>query len=212
MGDALCGRAYSCSEHCHSGEDYIGEKMSKNLSSEERRRRVIAMLKASGFQMYNQTTGEPTGNPEEYVRDGLKYGSLSGGQKHLMYVLRGLAAAPDVLVCDEILGGLDAFRQPRVLHMLRRMKEEMTTAILYIGTELSQLRLICDDIGYLSGGVISELGPAEDLLDCPKHPDTKEYVSSYRSLPGCHVIGGKLAENYTGLKGDADIEGDWLPR
>jgi ABC-type glutathione transport system ATPase component len=192
-------------------EHLIGEKLPKHLLPSERQRRVIAMLKAAGFQMYNQETGEPVGNPEEYIRDKLKYGALSGGQRHLMYVLRNLAAAPDVLVCDELRGGLYAFRQPRVLHMLRRMKEEMHTSILYISTELSQLRLISDDIGYLSGGVICELGPAEALLDGPKHPHTKEYVSSYRSLPGCHVIGGKLAENYTALLGDADIEGEWLP-
>jgi len=189
----------------------IGEKLPKHLSPDERKQRVIAMLRAAGFCMYNQDSGEQVGCPEEYVRDGLKYGVLSGGQKHLMYVLRSLASYPDVLVCDELLGGLDAIRQPRVLHMLRRMKEEMHTSILYITTELSQLKLICDDIGYLSGGVMSELGPADDVLDCPKHPDCKEYVNSYRSLPGCQIIGGKLAQNFTEIAGDADIAGKWLP-
>jgi len=194
-----------------SVEQAIGEKLPKHLSPDERKKRVVLMLRASGFCMYNQDTGEQVGCPEEYVRDGLKYGVLSGGQKHLIYVLRCLASAPSVLVCDELLGGLDAIRQPRVLHMLRRMKEEMHTSILYITTELSQLKLICDDIGYLSGGVMSELGPADDVLDCPKHPDCKEYVNSYRSLPGCQIIGGKLAQNFTEIAGDADIAGKWLP-
>mmetsp|Transcript_21333 Transcript_21333/g.37959 ORF Transcript_21333/g.37959 Transcript_21333/m.37959 type:complete len:570 (-) Transcript_21333:41-1750(-) len=192
-------------------ERLIGDKLPKGLKKPERRARVIAMLRAAGFQMYNQQTGEPIGNPEEYVRDGLRYGALSGGQRHLMYVLRCLASRPDVLVCDEALGGLDAFRQPRVLHMLRIMKEKLGTAILYIGCELHQHKVIADSLAVLSGGVIGELGPTEMVLDFPKHPTSKDYVSNYRGLPGCQRIGGKLAENYSALAGDKDLEGPWLP-
>ena len=46
------------------------------------------LRKAAGFQMYNQETGDPIGNPMEYIRDGLQFGKLSGGQQHLIYVLR----------------------------------------------------------------------------------------------------------------------------
>ena len=45
---------------------------------------------AGGFQMYNQETGEPVGNPLDYIREGLQFGKLSGGQQHLIYVLRQL--------------------------------------------------------------------------------------------------------------------------
>lgn len=37
---------------------------------------------------------------------------------------RCFAQRPDVLLCDELLGGLDALRQPRVLHMLVRLMRE----------------------------------------------------------------------------------------
>merc|ERR1712232_458563 len=160
--------------------------------------------------MYNQTTGEPLGSPEDYVRDGLQYGTLSGGQRHLIYVLRCLARRPDVLLCDELLGGLDAFRQPRVLHMLKSMQKSAGTALLYVSTELHQLRLVADSLGFLSSGRICELGPTEDVLDFPKHPATKDYVVSYRGLPGGHNIGGKLAESYTSLVGDPHLAGPWM--
>jgi len=192
-------------------ERVIGEKLPRGLTTQQRRAKVIAMLQAGGFQMYNQATGEPVGTPADYVRDGLQYGSLSGGQRHLIYVLRGFAQNPRVLVCDEVLGGLDAWRQPRVLHMLQRLKRESDTAILYIGTELHQLRLVCDSIGFLHKGKVCELGPAEEVLDFPKHPATKDYIEQYRGLPGGRVIGGKLAENYTGIEGDKHIAGPWLP-
>merc|ERR1712226_1642043 len=103
------------------------------------------MLAAGGLQLYNQDTGAAVGKPEDYVRDGLIFGHLSGGQKHLIYLLMCFAQKPGVLLCDELTGGLDAVRQPRVLHMLRRLKGA-GTAILYSGTELHQHRLICDTI------------------------------------------------------------------
>jgi ABC-type glutathione transport system ATPase component len=192
-------------------EDTIAEKLPRMFSAAQRREKVIAMLKAANFQMYNQATGEPVGSPAAYVQDKLRFGTLSGGQRHLIYVLRNFASNPDVIVGDELLGGLDAFRQPRVLHMLRRMKEEAGTAILYIGTELHQLRLVSDSLGFMSEGKICEFGPAEEVMEFPKHPETKEYVNVFKGLPGGRVLGGKLAESYTALAGDPDLAGPWLP-
>merc|ERR1712078_869387 len=157
--------------------------------------------------MYDQTSGEAVGNPETYVREKLLYKVLSGGQKHLMYVLRCLSRNPDVLICDEVLGGLDAYRQPRVLHMLQRMKCELGTSLLYISTELHQMRIIADSVAYLSRGRISEFGPAEDVLESPKHPDTAEYVTCFKSLPGGQRMGGKLAEAFHKLNENAELGG-----
>lgn len=95
--------------------------------------------------------------------------------------------------------------------MLRRMKDELGTALFYITTELHQLRLIADSIGFLQNGQLCELGPAEEVLDFPKHAATKEYVLAYRSLPGCFVIGGKLAQNYSAIEKDERLAANWLP-
>lgn len=192
-------------------EKVIGESLRGKMSAERRRRKVVALLKAGGLQMYNQETNEPIGNPEDYVRDGLTYGQLSGGQKHLVYVLRCIAADPEVMLCDEVLGGLDAYRQPRVLHMLRRMLRERHVALLYITCELHQLRLIGDSIAFMADECIYEYGSNQQLLDQPKHPLTKEYVSGYRGLPGCSDIGGRLAQAFAEIKNDPDLLGDWLP-
>jgi len=192
-------------------EAVIGEKLPRQMLKEAKREQVVSMLKAGGFQMYNQETGQPVGSAEDYVKDGLMFGQLSGGQKHLIYVLRCFASRPDVMLCDELLGGLDAFRQPRVLHMLRRLKNEANMAVLYISCELNQLRLVADSFAFLESGRIVEHGALMDVLDDPRHPATKEYVGQYRSMPGCSKIGGKLAEAYMGLEADAALAADWLP-
>ncbi|CAE7742402.1 metN2 [Symbiodinium pilosum] len=167
--------------------------------------------------MYNQETGAPVGCAEDYVRDGLRYGELSGGQKHLIYILRYFARclAADatcrvVLLCDELLGGLDYLRQPRVLRMLRRLKKELSLAVLYISTELHQLHLVADDFAFLHDGGICEFGPAEEVMEFPKHPATKDYLHQFKSLPGGHRLGGKLAEAFDKLAEDADLNADWL--
>jgi ABC-type glutathione transport system ATPase component len=39
-----------------------------------------------------------------------------------------------LLACDEVLGGLDSIRQPRVLRMLKQLVER-NVGMLYISTE-----------------------------------------------------------------------------
>lgn len=192
-------------------EAVVGEA----LPPARRAETVVKLLRAAGFQMYNQETGAPVGSPEEYVRDGLRYGELSGGQKHLIYVLRYFArclaaTGPVVLLCDELLGGLDYLRQPRVLRMLKRLQRERSISVLYISTELHQLHLVADDFAFLHDGAVCEFGPAEEVMEFPKHPATKDYLLQFKSLPGGQRLGGKLAEAYEKLSEDADLNADWL--
>jgi ABC-type dipeptide/oligopeptide/nickel transport system ATPase subunit len=102
--------------------------------------------------------GEAEGNPREYVKDGVLLRECSGGQKHLIYVLRELAAERPVLLLDELLCGLDTERQARVLAMLRERKSR--TAMLYITTDLHSLSVMCsaktDQVLYMDEGVIVE--------------------------------------------------------
>lgn len=82
----------------------------------------------------------------------------SGGQKHLIYILRELAAERPILLLDEVLCGLDTERQARVLGMLRERKSR--TAVLYITTDLHSLSVMCsgnkDQVLYMHEGAITE--------------------------------------------------------
>eukprot|EP00438_Fugacium_kawagutii_P028269 Skav234027 [mRNA] locus=scaffold1723:19003:22190:+ [translate_table: standard] len=77
-------------------ESVIGDELPK-MSSDERRQQVIKMLQAGGFQMYNQETGDPVGNPMEYIRDGLRFGKLLH-QIHIM--ADDLAFLQDGVICE----------------------------------------------------------------------------------------------------------------
>ena len=47
---------------------------------------------------------KPTGNPESYLAEGVTCGQLSGGQKHLIYLLGVLASRPRVRVRVRVRG------------------------------------------------------------------------------------------------------------
>lgn len=140
------------------------------------------------FQRYNQTTGEAEGNPREYVKTGVKLRECSGGQKHLIYVLRELGAERPILLLDELLCGLDSERQARVLAMLRERKSR--TAMLFITTDLHSLSVICsskdDQVLYMDDGVVVERGEGGggggEMMAMPKTAVARRYVSAFRSM------------------------------
>jgi energy-coupling factor transporter ATP-binding protein EcfA2 len=106
----------------------------------------------------SSSQGEAEGNPREYVKTGVTLRECSGGQKHLIYVLRELAAERPILLLDELLCGLDAERQARVLGMLRERKSRV--AMLFITTDLHSLSVMCsgkdDQVLFMDEGVIQE--------------------------------------------------------
>eukprot|EP00439_Symbiodinium_sp_Y106_P013626 s87_g1.t4 len=138
---------------------------------------VVKLLRAAGFQMYNQETGAP-----EYVRDGLRYGELSGGQKHLIYVLRYFAR------CLAATGSVVSLGIERESSK-RWTPKERSISVLYISTELHQLHLVADDFAFLHDGAVCEFGPAEEVMEFPKHPATKDYLLQTRLLQD--ALGGR---------------------
>ena len=137
-----------------------------------RRREVVAALRAAGFQMYSEG-GQPTGSPEQYVADGLTVGELSGGQRQLVYILSVLASRPSLLICDEMLCGLDIDRQASVLHMLQALQVHFGLSILYMSVDLSAVQLMAHDAAFMCAAPCrsSALAQSPDSAMClrPHH-------------------------------------------
>ena len=77
----------------------------------------------------------------------------------------GLAQAlinnPDLLILDEPTGGLDPLGRMWVRDLIARLKNEGKT-VFFSSHELSEVELVCDRVGILSGGrLIREGKPAE---------------------------------------------------
>ena len=75
--------------------------------------------------------------------DGLTCGQLSGGQRHLIYLLSVLASRPRLLICDECLCGLDIDRQSSMLRLLQRLQMKFGMAIVFLTVDLTSFSLMC---------------------------------------------------------------------
>jgi len=104
--------------------------------------------------------------------------AFSGGQKQRIGIARALAMSPDVLIADESLSALDASSQAQILDLLRKLQSELGLAILLITHDLRVAAQISHRIAVMQGGRIVEIGPAEQVINSPQHPYTRELLES----------------------------------
>jgi peptide/nickel transport system ATP-binding protein len=104
--------------------------------------------------------------------------AFSGGQKQRIGIARALAMNPDVLIADESLSALDASSQAQILDLLRKLQNELGLAILLITHDLRVAAQISHRIAVMQAGRIVEIGPAEQVINSPEHPYTRELLDS----------------------------------
>src|SRR5262249_697871 len=73
-----------------------------------------------------------------------------GNQKRLE-VARALGTHPDVLLCDEIWGGLSHNETQSILDLLRKIRDRGTT-ILYVEHDVKAIMSVCDRVMVLNSG------------------------------------------------------------
>jgi peptide/nickel transport system ATP-binding protein len=103
---------------------------------------------------------------------------LSGGMKQRSVIAMALACRPILLIADEPTTSLDVTIQAQILELLRRLKAEKKSSILYITHDLAVAAQICDRIGVMYSGSLCELGPAEEIFGNPMHPYTKALLAA----------------------------------
>ncbi|MEJ5358327.1 MAG: ATP-binding cassette domain-containing protein [Desulfobacterales bacterium] len=102
---------------------------------------------------------------------------LSGGEAQRVVLARALAVAPEVLICDEALCGLDLPVQVCLMELLRELRRERRMALLFISHDFLTLAALCEELAVLSGGVFVESGPPRRLRGSPRHEVTRSLVS-----------------------------------
>jgi len=102
---------------------------------------------------------------------------LSGGQQQRVSIARALAMEPEVMLFDEPTSALDPELVGEVLGMMQQLAEDGRTMIM-VTHEISFARKVSDQILFLHQGVIEEQGPPSELLDNPKSPRLKAFLSN----------------------------------
>jgi len=105
---------------------------------------------------------------------------LSGGMLQRVVIAMALAAEPSLLILDEPTTALDATVESEVLDLVRGLREEFDTSLLFISHNLAVIAQMCDRVGVLYAGELVEEGPATEVFKSPRHPYT---VGLLRSIP-----------------------------
>ena len=100
---------------------------------------------------------------------------LSGGQQQRVAIIRSLARHPRLLLLDEITSALDPVLVNEVLSTVRDLKSEGMTMVLATH-EMGFAKQVADEVCYLHGGRIVEWGKPAEVLENPRHPETKEFL------------------------------------
>jgi polar amino acid transport system permease protein len=101
---------------------------------------------------------------------------LSGGQQQRVAIARALAPSPRVLLLDEPTSALDPELVNEVLEVIRRLAIEDGLTMIIATHQLRFAREVADRVVFLSGGSVTEEGPADEVLTSPKHPATARFL------------------------------------
>jgi ABC-type polar amino acid transport system ATPase subunit len=102
-------------------------------------------------------------------------GELSGGQQQRVAIARALAMQPRVMLFDEVTSALDPELVREVLDVMKSLAKAGMTMVV-VTHHMSFAREVGRRIAFLEHGCIAELGPAEEVLDRPRHPGLREFL------------------------------------
>ena len=105
---------------------------------------------------------------------------LSGGMLQRTVIAMALASEPSLLILDEPTTALDATVEAEVLDLVKALRQEFGTSLLFISHNLGVIARMCDRVGVLYAGELVEEGPALDVLHDARHPYT---VGLLRCIP-----------------------------
>jgi len=98
---------------------------------------------------------------------------LSGGQKQRVMIAMALSCNPSVIIADEPTTALDVTVQKAILEVLKKLKDEFGTSVIFITHDLGVITDIADRVVVMYQGKIVEQNKTANLFYNPKHPYTK---------------------------------------
>lgn len=98
---------------------------------------------------------------------------ISGGQKQRVMIAMALSCNPSILIADEPTTALDVTVQATIIDLLRDLRDQKNTSIIFITHDLGVIAEIADRVMVMYRGKIVEQGTVWDIFANPQHPYTK---------------------------------------
>jgi peptide/nickel transport system ATP-binding protein len=108
--------------------------------------------------------------------------NLSGGQRQRVMIAMALALDPDVLIADEPTTALDVTTQAQILQLIRTLQTRKQMSVMFITHDFGVVQEIADRVIVMRSGQIVEEGPAEQVLNSPAHPYTRQLIAAVPHL------------------------------
>jgi peptide/nickel transport system ATP-binding protein len=106
---------------------------------------------------------------------------FSGGMRQRIMIAMALMANPALLVADEPTSALDVTLEAQIVDLIRGLRNELGTAILYITHDLGVVAQLCDRVVVMYAGNIVEAGDIYGIFENPQHPYTRALLRSHPS-------------------------------
>mgnify|MGYP001041560999 CR=1 FL=1 len=171
----------------------IGEvlRLHTSLDKEQRKERVIELLKQVGIPRAEEIFGE---YPHR----------LSGGMRQRVMIAMAMACEPQLLIADEPTTALDVTIQAQILELIREMRERTDMSVILITHDLGVIAEMCDRVLVMYAGQVVESADVRTLLRNPRHPYTRGLI---RSVP--HRNRGE--KRLYAIPGNVPSPGEWPP-
>jgi oligopeptide transport system ATP-binding protein len=114
---------------------------------------------------------------------------LSGGMRQRVMIAMSLACSPQVIIADEPTTALDVTIQAQIIEIVRDLREQLGTAVIWITHDLGVVAGLADRVMVMYGGQIVEEAKVRELYKRPLHPYTKGLLGS---VPRVDQKGQKL--------------------
>ena len=95
---------------------------------------------------------------------------LSGGMRQRVMIAMALACNPKLLIADEPTTALDVTIQAQILDLMRELKRETGSAILFITHDLGVVAETAQRVVVMYAGRKVEEAPVGPLFAQPRHP------------------------------------------
>jgi len=140
---------------------------------------------------YGRRAVTRTAVAKEYAMDALKLvgldhkanilaSAISLGEQKRLEVARALATSPELLLLDEICGGLTGGETRAMMNLLQRVREGGTT-IMYVEHDMKAIMSVCDRITVLNFGRKLAEGKPEEIQNDPSVIEAYRGKSNYEN-------------------------------
>ncbi len=144
-------------------------EINQGLRGEEAKKQAIEMLKLVRIP-------SPEKRYYNYPHE------LSGGMKQRVMIAIALSCRPKVLIADEPTKSLDVTIQAQILRLMKQLREEIETTILFITSDLGIVAEMADRAAIVYAGQVIEILDVFTLFKNPAHPYTKGIMGSIMAM------------------------------